>query len=156
METAHVERIEFSAGAAFRVYGIGLDFDGITRELGLTPDHRHRHGEFDPGKRPYAHDMWSLGSPLGKDRELELHLAWLAERLLNRKDYIISLTKNFKVDIYCWKNLFAEQANLVLSSKALRIFTELNLELQVSLLCLPNETSSDSNGGNVQSVEPHS
>lgn len=140
METRHAERAEFSAGASFRIYGIGLDFDGITRELGVNPDHRHRQGDLDPGKRPYPDDMWSLSSPVGDDQELELHLTWLAERLSNRTDYILSLKKRFKVDIYCWKNCFTEQASLLLSSKALRIFADLDLDLGVSLLCLSPES----------------
>jgi hypothetical protein len=71
---ANVEKAEFSAGAAFRVFGTGLDFGGITRELDLSSDHRHKRGELDPGKRPYAHDMWSRKSPLPSDDDLEVHL----------------------------------------------------------------------------------
>jgi hypothetical protein len=145
MTTTKIESKQFAAGAAFRVYGTGLDIDGITRELGLSPDHRHKKGEPDPGKRPYPHDMWSLSSPLAKDRDLDLHLTWLGERLLDRKNYILSLTKNFKVDIYCWKNCFTEQSSLMLSSKVLRIFTELNLDLGISLLCLPPEAKTEGN-----------
>lgn len=143
MTTTKIESKQFAAGAAFRVYGTGLDIDGITRELGLSPDHRHKKGEPDPGKRPYPHDMWSLSSPLAKDRDLDLHLTWLGERLLDRKNYILSLTKNFRVDIYCWKNCFTEQSSLMLSSKVLRIFTELNLDLGISLLCLPPEAKTE-------------
>jgi len=90
--------------------------------------------------------MWSLSSPLAKDRELELHLNWLADRLFDRKNYILSLTKNFKVDIYCWKNCFTEQSSLMLSSNVLRLFTELNLDLGVSLLCLPPEPKTAGSG----------
>lgn len=143
MSTTETERKQFAAGAAFRVYGTGLDVDRITRELGISPDHRHRKGEPDPGKKSYPHDMWLLNSPLAKDLDLDLHLTWLGERLLGRKDYILSLTKSFKVDIYCWKNYFTEQSSLVLSSKVLRIFTELNLDLGVSVLCLPSEPTTE-------------
>lgn len=139
MNTTESENKQFAAGAAFRVYGTGLDIDRITRELGLSPDHRHKKGDPDPGKRLYPHDMWSLSSPLAKDCDLDLHVTWLGERLLDRKDYILSLTKNFKVDIYCWKNCFTEQSSLMLPSNILRIFVELNLDLGVSLLCLPPE-----------------
>jgi len=146
MSTTEIESKQFAAGAAFRVYGTGLDLDGITRELGFSPDHQHKRGELDPGKRPYAKDMWSLGSPLGKDQELELHLTWLLDRLLARRNYVLSLENKFKVDIYCWKNCFTEQASLTLSSKVLRMFSELNLDLGVSLLCLSPET--DPGGSN--------
>lgn len=91
------ERI-FSAGAAFRIYGTKVDLGGLTRELGLKPDHAHRQGDLDPRGRPYHADMWSLASPLEKGKELEAHLRWLAERLLPHKAYILSISKSFKVD----------------------------------------------------------
>ncbi len=139
MSTTVIKNKQFAAGAAFRVFGTGLDIDRITRELGLSPDHRHRKGEADPAKRPYPHDMWSLSSPLASDSDLDVHIAWLRERLLDRRDYILSLMNDFKVDIYCWKNCFTEQSSLMLSSTALEFFTELNLDLGVSLLYLPPE-----------------
>ena len=40
---------------------------------------------------------------------------------------------------------YTEQASLVLSRKVLRIFTDLDFDLQVSLLCLPPETKAEGN-----------
>ncbi len=90
-------------------------------------------------RKPYPTDMWLLESPLGHDQDLELHLNWLAERLLPRKQYITSLSKELKVDIYCHKTCYTEQASLTLSPNALRIFTELAIPLDVSLIFLPDE-----------------
>src|SRR5262252_6702699 len=117
MEIANTKETRFSTGAAFRIYGVGLDLDDITRQLGAKPDHRHTKGDLDPGGKPYAHDMWSLRSAIAKDEELEGHLLWLADRLLSRRDYILSLRKGFNVDIYCWKNCFTEQSSLILSTR---------------------------------------
>lgn len=147
MEGAQPEKVGFSAGAAFRVYGVGLDFDAITRELGISPDHQHNRGELDPGKRPYAHDMWSLKSPLGTNVSLENHLSWLAKILLPHRQFLSLLRQRYKVDIYCFKSLFTEQASLILSSASLRVFTELDLELAVSLLCLPPESKEENSLG---------
>jgi hypothetical protein len=129
----------FTAGAALRIFGAGLDIDDITREFGYTPDHRHKAGDPDPGKRPYPHDIWSLASPLGEDRDLEAHLSWLAEKFLHHGQYLHSLRQRFQVDIYCWKHCFTEQASLTLSPQALRIFTELSTPFCVSLIFLPEE-----------------
>jgi hypothetical protein len=85
----------FLAGASLRIFGAGLDIDGITRKFGYTPDHKHRAGDLGPGKSPYPHDMWSLASPLGEDRDLEAHLAWLAEKFLRYSEYIRSLRETF-------------------------------------------------------------
>jgi hypothetical protein len=141
--TAEAEKPEIDTGAAFRIFGSGLNLKQLSEDLGLNPDHQHRQGELDPGKKPYAHDMWSLMSPLGRNQELELHLMWLANRLLDKKDYLRTLTRQFNVDIYCWKNCYAEQDSLVISCEALRIFTELRLKFQVSLLCLSPPTARD-------------
>lgn len=144
MSTREIASKQFTAGAAFRVYGTGLDFDGITGELGFSQDLQHKCGDLDAGKRPYAQDMWSLASPLGEGQELELHLTWLLDRLLARRNYVLSLKNKFTVDMYCWRNCFTEQSSLMVSSKVLRMLSELDLDLGVSLLCLPPETDSRS------------
>jgi hypothetical protein len=133
------EQRAFSAGASFRIFGVGLDLDSVTRELGQQPDYTHKQGVPDIHKRIHPDDMWSLASSLDDGQELELHLNWLAERLLPFKQYICSLSKQFKVDIYCWKTCYTEQASLILSSQSLRIFTELSVGLNMSLIFLPRE-----------------
>jgi Domain of unknown function (DUF4279) len=140
MDTVPSENETFHAGASFRVAGLDLDMDDIARGLGHNPSYTHRRGE--PNRilgKPRPRDMWRLDSPLGKGQDLELHLNWLAERLLPRKQYISSLRGKAEVDIYCFKTCYTEQASLTLSPHALRIFTELSLELCVSLIFLPDE-----------------
>lgn len=146
MQKTLIEQKPFAAGASFRVSGLNLDIEGITREIGHNPSHTHRQGELNQLKEPYKADMWMLKSPLGTDQPLEIHLNRLAELLLPHKQYISRLRQQNKVDIYCWQNCFTEQANLLLSSTALRIFTELDLELGVSLLCLPPESKEEHSG----------
>lgn len=131
---------DFETGASFRVQGFGLDFDSITREIGHSSTHTHRQGELGPIKELYPRDMWLLSSPLSRDQALDAHLIWLAEILLPRKEYVLSLKGRFNVDMYCFKTCYTEQASLTLSSTALKIFTELSLELCVSLLFGTDET----------------
>jgi len=52
--------------------------------------------------------MWSLKSPLSPDESLDVHLDWLAEFLLPRKQYISRLREQNKVDIYCYKTCYTE------------------------------------------------
>jgi hypothetical protein len=139
MDIKHDESPIFSAGASLRIYGAGLDPDDLTREFGYIPDVKHKAGDPDPGKRPYPHDMWSLASALGKDRDLEIHLNWLAEKFLRHGQYIRSLRNRFQVDSSCWTNCFTEQASLTPSPQTLTIFTELSTSLCVSLIFLPDE-----------------
>jgi hypothetical protein len=129
----------FSAGASFRTQGLNLPLDEIAQELRIGPTHTHHRGELGMLREPLPHDMWMLDSPLDESQDLDLHLKWLAERLLPRKQYILSLKEKFAVDIYCYKTCYTEQASLTLSPHALKIFTELALELCVSLIFLPGD-----------------
>lgn len=129
----------FAAGAAMRIQGAELDLESITREVGHRPSYTHRQGELNQLKEPYDTDMWALASPLGTGRDLEAHLGWLAEILVPRQQYISRLRETHEVDIYCYKTCYTEQQSLILSSNALRIFTELDLTLGVSLIFLPDE-----------------
>jgi Domain of unknown function (DUF4279) len=146
MQKTLTEQKAFAAGASIRVSGFNLDFEGITREIGHIPSHTHRQGQLNQLKEPYTADMWSLKSPLGPDKPLETHLNWLAEVLLPCKQYISQLRGQHKVDIYCYQTCYTEQASLVLSRKVLRIFTDLDFDLQVSLLCLPPESKGGGSG----------
>jgi len=139
MNTIQSGNETFHAGASFRIQGVDLDMEAITRELGHTPTHRHRRGEPAPIGKWHTLDMWQMESPLGKGQDLELHLNWLAEQLLPHKQYIISLSRKYKVDFYCYKTPYTEQASLTLSPNALRLFTELSLNLCVSLIFIPDE-----------------
>jgi hypothetical protein len=139
MDTIRSENETFHAGASLRIQGVDLDMEGITRELGHNPTHTHRRGEAGVIDKSYRLDTWLMDSPLGKGQDLEFHLNWLAEQLLPHKEYISSLRKRLAVDIYCYKTCHTEQASLVLSPHALRIFTELGIELQVSLIFLLDE-----------------
>jgi Domain of unknown function (DUF4279) len=129
----------FHSSAMFRVHGAVLDLDGVTRALGLAPTHTHKLGDLSPQKHPYPSDMWYLDSPLGENQPLEFHLSWLAERLLPLKEQILSLKKDAKVDIYCSMGSATEQSNLYLSGQTLKVFTELGIALDVSLIFLPDD-----------------
>jgi len=144
VKTSTEKRRSFATGAAIRIQGSGLDMDSIAAEIGHNPSHTHREGDPDRLKEPQRTDMWLLASPLDTGKDLEAHLTWLAEILLPRRQYIARLRETYEVDIYCYKTCYTEQANLTLSSRALRIFTDLDLTLGVSLIFLPDGQTSES------------
>jgi Domain of unknown function (DUF4279) len=155
IDTAPPQEELFRAGASFRVSGPDLDLEGITQGLGYQPSYIHRRGEPDRiHDRPRPRDMWRLDSPLNKNQDLELHLNWLRERLLPRKDYISSLREKADIDIYCYKTCYTEQASLTLSPHALRIFTELSLELSASLIFLPDDPEQTTESTMVKTTQP--
>ncbi len=63
----------------FTIVGIGLDIDGISQSLGMSPKHSHRVGDIDPLGRPFRHDMWSLQSELPEAEPPDTHLEWLQQ-----------------------------------------------------------------------------
>lgn len=139
MKTTPERLRSFAAGASIRIQGSRLDMESMAREIGHSPSHTHREGELDQLKIPQRKDMWLLASPLNTGEDLEVHLRWLAEVLLPRRQYICRLREIYEVDIYCYKTCYTEQASLTLSCHALKIFTELDLTLGVSLIFLPEE-----------------
>ena len=124
--------------ASFCVQGANLDFDAISRELKISPTHRHRAG--DPSRlknKRYPHDMWSLKSPLAHEEPLDTHLKWLANQLRPHYAYIESL-KSPATDVYifCAYTTEAEQNHFSLSSEALEICTATGISLDFSILAI--------------------
>ena len=128
---------EPKSGASFRIQGFALDIDGITRALGHSPSHTHRQGELGPLNKPFPRDMWMLDSPLDAREQLGAHLNWLAEILLSHRQYLSALRNVTETDIYCRYTCYSEQASLHLSPESLRIFAELDLAFEVSIIFIP-------------------
>ena len=129
------------SGAALRIQGTGLNMEGLRRALGREPTHAHRKGEPAPLKQAYELDMWLLDSPLERIDPLQAHLIWLYEALTPCQDFLRTIRGKSKIDIYCYQTCYTEQASITLSPKALTLFTELEIPLEVSLLFIPEETS---------------
>ena len=146
----------YSAGASFRIQGLDLAFEDITRDLDIEPTHTHSRGERGILDKSLPYDLWMLDSPLPDSCDLELHIEWLAERLLPHKQSISILRKNLKIDIYCYKTCYTEQSSLTLSAHVLRIFTELSLELCVSLIFLPDEPNETKASSPSKYIQPAS
>jgi Domain of unknown function (DUF4279) len=122
------------APVAFIISGVGLDIEGISQALGLTPTHAHRRGELNMIGRPFPHDMWMLNSGLSDAEPLDAHLKWLIETLGPHYDLIRSLKSNAEISIYCGLNCENDQCGFSLTTDALTIFTELGIPMEVTIL----------------------
>ncbi len=129
------------SGAALRVMGAGLDLPGITKALGTSPTHVHRQGELGPSRRPYEQDMWMLESESGVDpsEPLEAHLQWLRRALASHLEFLSSLRGRARVDVYCRLTCYSDQSSLALSPDALKVFIDLQVPLEVSLIFIPDD-----------------
>src|SRR5712692_8670519 len=128
-----------SSGASFRVQGKALDLEAITRTLGISPSHSHKMGDPGPLSRPYALDMWMLSAPLDKALPLEAHLIWLSDALAPHHHSLNSIKETSQLDIYCHYTSYVEENRLTLSPRALRIFMDLALPLDLSSLYIPDD-----------------
>jgi len=123
------------AFASLRVMGTGLDFEGISSSLGLSPTVTRRAGDRTAlGAQPT--DIWLLESPLDKKEPLEAHLKWLRATLMPHYQFILSMRPKARVDIYCGLTLYREQNGLQLAPEALKLFVELDTPLDISILAI--------------------
>ena len=91
-------------GVAFRIFGVALDPDAVTKALQLSPDHIHRVGDYPNGDAkyaPYKHAMWLLNSNLSREESLEAHLKHLFALLEPKQAQIALLAKNATIDFSC-------------------------------------------------------
>jgi hypothetical protein len=85
-----------------RVFGKDLDFDRITKGLGIMPEHVHRKGErLTPTAKPFESDTWQMRATVAKDRELKEHVLWMQSTLSAKTTYLRRLAGKYSVDLYC-------------------------------------------------------
>jgi len=118
----------------FTIVGTGLDIDGISQSLGMSPTHSHRVGDVDTLGRPFQHDMWSLQSELPETEPPDTHLKSLRQKLQPHYDFITSLKSKAEIHIYCGYNCESEQDGFILSAESLMIFTELGIPMELHVL----------------------
>lgn len=115
------------------VFGSGLDFDSISVQLGVRASHSHRKG--DPGltSRPYPQDLWLLESPLPHTEPIDAHLKWLGWTLSPHYGFLRKLKEGAGVRSYCGF-LADDRCAFQVSGGALRLFTELAIDMEISLV----------------------
>lgn len=127
---------QISAGAGLRIMGTGLDLAAISHNLGVDPTYTHKKGDRANSKEKYNQDMWILNSPLDKKKSLDAHLRWLAKHVNAQYDYLRSLKTGAQIDVFCSYTSEGDQAGFALSPKALSLFVELGIHLELSLISL--------------------
>jgi hypothetical protein len=78
-------------------------------------------------------NVWGLRSPLDGDRPLQDHLEWLVEELRPRYERLGKIKSSARIDVFC-SLTSPEQSGLSLSPKALSIFHDLQINMEVSII----------------------
>ena len=120
--------------ASFRILGIGLDFRGISEQLGIQPSLTRRKGEHGLIQTPQSADVWCLDSPLPRSEPLEVHLKSLRQVLLPHCEFLRSLRGKCDLSIYCGITTDGDRCQFHLSSDSLRMFAELGIDMDLSLV----------------------
>jgi Domain of unknown function (DUF4279) len=123
-----------AALASIRIFGIGLDFEDISRRLGVQPSETHRRGERGLVSTPYSKDMWCLDSPHPRTDPLEKHLAWLRQVLLPHYDFLRSLKETCEVSSYCGITAGGNSCRFRIPHEAFGIFVEIGIDMDLSLI----------------------
>lgn len=131
--------------ASLIVKGSGLDIEGISRELGLTPSHTHRLGDRvfkNASDRRYSHDMWSFKSDLERSEPIDAHLRGLATRLNEHSSFLDSLKEKAEVYVVCSFIIRDWEFDFSVSSETLNMLTELGVDLDFSIMAIRSDETS--------------
>lgn len=128
-----ISRIE--AQASLGIFGTGLDFDSISQELGVKASYSQRKGDRGLTSRPYPQDLWRLESPLPHREPLDAHLKWLKHTVAPHYDFLHALKKTAQVRSYCGFTA-DDRLTFRVSGENLRLFTELDIDMELSLVFL--------------------
>jgi len=125
----------FHYSARLRIFGEKLDFDEITSHLGVSPTLTHRKGE-RKGKRSrcYPHDMWGYTPSVDRERPLHEHIDILWENIKHAKDYLLSLKKIAKVDVFLTYSSNVDTAGVEVPYTSLEMFIELEVPFGLSIV----------------------
>jgi hypothetical protein len=129
------EPVFFNFSATLRIYGDGLDFDEISRTLGVTPTRSHRKGERPSSDvRPWPHDVWHYKAPVDREQPLGEHIMALWDTVRPHIPYLRELKQKFTVDIFCGYQSNSSTAGFLVDHRCLGLFSELEVPFGVSVI----------------------
>jgi hypothetical protein len=125
----------FHFSAALRFHGEGVPFEEIGEQLGVQPTYSHRKGERRSLQSPtFRDDAWHFQPPLAETEPLERHIEGLWEVVKPSLDYLKSLKRRFKVDVFCGYRSNCDHAGFEVSHQCLELFTALEVPFGVSVI----------------------
>lgn len=128
-----------SYSVQFRIFGKDLDPSGITRDLGLEPNHVRIAGErcFGAGKKVWPESLWSYEGdndsiPRAKKwASLEDGLTYLLDRLASKKSLIRAYAGKFEMIWWCGHFQSSADGGPTLSADLLLRLADLGVPLYI-------------------------
>lgn len=129
------EATYFAFMAALRIHGDDLPLAEIGAQLGVEPTYVHRKGERRRPRSPaYKNDAWHLESGLPETEPLERHIEALWDVVKPRLEYLKSLKRLYKVDVFCGYRSNCDHAGIEVPHTCLQLFTALEVPFGVSII----------------------
>jgi hypothetical protein len=130
------EPIYFAYRATLRIFGDGLPFDEITRQLRVQPTNTHRKGDRPKpdAQTVYRDDAWHFSSSLPESEPLHRHIDEVWSAIKPHADYLKELKRQFQVDVFCGYRSNCDHAGLVVPPSSLEMFVALDIPFGVSII----------------------
>ena len=124
-----------ASSASLRVFGKGLDFDRITRELRVEPTTTHREGERQgPRSPPYKHDLWRYSPPIPEERPLADHIEALWQAVRHAERFLVEFKTTADIDVFLGYRSNVDHAGLEVPHTCLEMFTRLQIPFSLSII----------------------
>lgn len=122
------------SNAGLRVYGEMVVPEKVEAALGLQATRAHVKGQLRKnGKDRWGNSLWFFESPLGKNRGLNDHLAWLLDHLESKISVLNTLSQSHRVDLFCGFSSGSGQGGFVLDTSTLARLGRLGVPLVLDL-----------------------
>ena len=125
----------FCFSATLRIHGENLPFDELTHRLAVQPTRTRRKGE-RPGPRSpeYRDDAWHFQPAVAETAPLDQHLAALWRVVQPHVEYLKSIKRCFRLDVFCGYRSNCDHAGFEVSHTSLELFTALEIPFGVSVI----------------------
>jgi hypothetical protein len=120
--------------AGLRIYGDTVVPEKVGAALGLQATRTHVKGQLRKnGKDRWGNSLWFFESPLGKNRGLNDHLAWLLDHLESKIPLLNTLSQSHRVDLFCGFSSGSGQGGFLLDTSTLARLGRLGVPLVLDL-----------------------
>ena len=125
----------FAYSASLRIMDMPDKHEEITDILGVKPSICHKADEVNKYGELWGNDIWTIKSPLPESQSLDEHIEWLSNLVSPHKNYVHGLmAQGADVDIFLGYRSDCEWCGFDLKAKSLALFTELGVDMTVSII----------------------
>jgi hypothetical protein len=129
------DKLYFNYSATLRIRGDIGNLDDITRLLGIQPTRTHKKGERKGPRSPeYKDDFWCFSPNIDEEKELSDHIDGLWDAIKNKKDVLLKLKEELKIDVFLGYRSNCDTAGIEIPYRCLELFNELKIPFGISII----------------------